>query len=163
MLDRPHNPSLEKATEKIPGFSLDLPEGEDVVRVRWGQSKFALIPQFIKGVSGRDNVFIDVQRTKTHPEEGLEADIFDEITFGFEVPLQTANGADNPVFDGKTPPVAKAKPDHLRMYVDPAMTDADFDKLMTAAKNAYLMSMKKQQNRDSQSASSTEQNRRKAA
>lgn len=146
MLDRPHNSSFEKPAEKVPEFFLGVPDGEDVVRVRWGNLSFALIPQFIKGVSGRDNVFIDLQRMKTHPEEGIEAEILDEITFGLEVPLQTADGTDNQIFDDKFSPVVKASLGYMRRFVDPTITDADFGDLIAAAKSAYLKTMKARQN-----------------
>lgn len=134
--------------EEQPRFALEVPQGEDIVRVTWSAGEhpvvFALVPDFRTGSNGFalfDDAHAELRQVALQPKSGIDPEeILEHMSFTLEVPDHNANGQSNGVFAGKEHPHIKATTLSLVQFVDASITDDDFEKIVEQAKSTLLAS-----------------------
>lgn len=127
-----------------PAFKVDIPKGDDYVRVILKELSFALIPEQNGGMHLFDDLRKEVEITSNNPNAGITAEeIMEKITFSLEVPPMNVKGDSTGIFQGKSPAFVKATPEAFIQYVDDTMDTEQADAIIAAAKQELLSAAKK--------------------
>ena len=128
----------------VPQFSVEVPDGEDTVSVRWKGIRFALIPHQNEGIHLFDDMRAEVGMLLNNPNPGFtEDDVMDHMTFSLEVPPQSVQNVSNRLFKSTTPPVVKAGTNTFIVYVDDTIDDVQSDAILAAAKKELMNAAKR--------------------
>lgn len=144
MLDDMFDSGTRRDVMPIPAFTVEIPKGDDYVRVTLKELSFALIPEQNGGMHLFDDLRKEVEIASNNPNAGITAEeIMEKITFSLEVPPMNVKGDSNGIFQGKAPAFVKASAATLRHYVDDTIDTEQTDAIIAAAKHKLLAAAKK--------------------
>ena len=128
----------------VPQFSVEVPDGEDTVSVRWKGIRFALIPQKNEGIHLFDDVRTEVGQLRENAKAGFpESEVMQEMVLSLEVPVANVEGHPNEVFGGKTPAFVEANTEMFARYVDDSIDEVQTNAILAAAKTELMNAAKK--------------------
>ena len=143
MLDDMLDAGVRREAMPIPHFTVEIPKGEDVIRVTWKGVNFVLIPQQKKSIRLFDDVRTEVGQLKENATAGFpESEVMEEMELSLEIPLANVEGRPNDVFGGKTPAFVKANTEMFARYVDGSIDEVQTNAIVAAAKAELMKAAK---------------------